>query len=144
MGIQAAPADEAVSESTVKEASRILNENPETGGCSVPYLFSYGTLQQEEVQLSTFDRKLKGAPDTLIEYVIAEVRIEDPGVVETSGKEFHPIARKTGAFNHRIPGTVFEVTEEELKHSDSYEVDAYRRVETVLASGKSAWVYVEG
>ena len=143
MDIQATPAIQAVSEGTVKEASRILNENPETGGCSVPYLFSYGTLQQEQVQLSTFDRKLKGAPDTLIGYVIAEVRIEDPGVVETSGKEFHPIARKTGVFNHRIPGTVFEVTEEELKHSDSYEVDAYRRVVTVLASGKSAWVYVE-
>ena len=143
MGIQAAPGDQAVSDSTVKEASRILNENPETGGCSVPYLFSYGTLQQEEVQLSTFDRKLKGAPDTLIGYVIAGVRINNPGVVEISSKEFHPIARKTVAFNHRIPGAVFEVTEEELKHSDSYEVDAYKRVETVLASGKSAWVYVE-
>lgn len=109
----------------------------------MPYLFSYGTLQQEEVQLSTFDRKLKGAPDTLIGYIIAEVGIKDLGVVEISGKELHPIARKTGAFNHRVAGTVFEVTEEELKHSDSYEVDAYRRVETVLASGKSAWVYVE-
>ena len=46
-------------------------------------------------------------------------------------------------FNHRVPGTVFEVTEDELKQSDAYEVDAYKRVETVLASGKSAWVYVE-
>jgi len=109
----------------------------------MPYLFSYGTLQQEEVQLSTFGRRLMGAPDTLVGYLIAEVRIEDSEVVATSGREFHPIVRRTGEFNNRVPGTVFEVTEEELLHSDAYEVDAYKRVETVLASGKSAWVYVE-
>lgn len=109
----------------------------------MPLLFSYGTLQQQEVQLSTFGRKLTGAPDSLEGFLIAKVRIEDPEVVATSGKEFHPIARKTGVFYHRVPGTVFEVTEDELKQSDAYEVDAYKRVETVLASGKSAWVYVE-
>jgi hypothetical protein len=109
----------------------------------MPYLFSYGTLQQEEVQLSTFGRRLTGAPDTLVGYLITQVRIEDPEVVATSCKEFHPIARNTGEFNNRVPGTVFDVTEEELEHSDAYEVDAYKRVETVLASGKSAWVYVE-
>jgi hypothetical protein len=109
----------------------------------MPYLFSYGTLQQEEVQLSTFGRKLTGAPDSLVGFILAEVKIEDSDVVSTSGKKFHPIARNTGAFNHRVPGTIFEVTEKELKHSDAYEVDAYKRVETVLASGKSAWVYVE-
>ena len=75
--------------------------------------------------------------------LITQVRIEDPEVVSTSGKEFHPIARNTGEFNNRVPGTVFEITEEELMHSDAYEVDAYKRVETVLASGKNAWVYVE-
>jgi gamma-glutamylcyclotransferase (GGCT)/AIG2-like uncharacterized protein YtfP len=109
----------------------------------MPYLFSYGTLQQEAVQLSTFGRKLIGAPDTLIGYLIVQVRIEDPEVIATSGKEFHPIARNTGEFNNRVPGTVFEVAEEELMHSDAYEVDTYMRVETVLASGKIAWVYVE-
>ena len=109
----------------------------------MPYLFSYGTLQQEGVQHSTFGRKLTGAPDSLVGYLIAEVRIENPEVVETSGKDFHPIARKTGEFNNRVSGTAFEVTEEELANSDAYEVDAYKRVETVLASGKHAWVYVE-
>lgn len=109
----------------------------------MPYLFSYGTLQQEEVQLSTFGRTLKGSPDNLVGYVIGQLHITHPEVIATSGREFHPIARATGARNHRIPGTVFEVTEEELAHSDRYEVDAYRRVETVLESGKSAWVYVD-
>ena len=115
----------------------------DAGEVLMPYLFSYGTLQQEEVQLSTFGRRLAGAPDNLVGYVLAQVRIEDAKVVAKSGKEFHTIARMTGAFNHRIPGAVFEVTEEELRHSDRYEVDAYKRVEEVLASGRSAWVYVE-
>ena len=109
----------------------------------MPYLFSYGTLQQDGVQLSTFGKRLTGSPDHLTGYIIAEVQIKDSEIVATSGNEYHPIARKTGAFNHRIPGTVFEVTDEELRQSDRYEVEAYKRVETVLSSGKSAWVYVE-
>jgi gamma-glutamylcyclotransferase (GGCT)/AIG2-like uncharacterized protein YtfP len=109
----------------------------------MPYLFSYGTLQQDGVQLSTFGKRLTGSPDNLAGYIIAEVQIKDSEIIATSGKEYHPIARKTGAFNHRIPGTVFEVTDEELRQSDRYEVEAYKRVETVLSSGKSAWVYVE-
>lgn len=109
----------------------------------MPYLFSYGTLQQEEVQLSTFGKRLKGAPDSLVGYIVAELRIEAPDVIAKSGKEFHPIARSTGRLSNRVPGTVFEVTEAELIHSDQYEVDAYRRIETILESGKTAWVYVE-
>jgi len=109
----------------------------------VPYLFSYGTLQQEEVQLSTFGRRLEGTSDCLVGFLIAKLKIMHPEVVATSGKGFHPIARATGQRNNRVPGTVFEVTEEELKHSDRYEVDAYKRIETTLESGKSAWVYVE-
>jgi len=31
----------------------------------VPLLFSYGTLQEERVQLSTFGRRLSGEPDAL-------------------------------------------------------------------------------
>ena len=32
----------------------------------MPLLFSYGTLQQAEVQLATFGRLLQGAPDALV------------------------------------------------------------------------------
>ncbi|HAO29187.1 MAG TPA: UDP-N-acetylmuramate--alanine ligase, partial [Chryseobacterium indologenes] len=31
----------------------------------MPYLFSYGTLQKEQVQLETFGRILQGEKDTL-------------------------------------------------------------------------------
>lgn len=109
----------------------------------MPLLFSYGTLQQAEVQQSTFHRLLKGTPDELVGYVLAQVKIDSPSVVATSGKECHPIARFSGILSQRVPGTVFELSEAELAQADSYEVAAYRRIQTTLASGKSAWVYVE-
>jgi len=109
----------------------------------MPFLFSYGTLQQKEVQLSTFGRELEGTTDRLVGYILAEVRIEDEDVVSTSGKLFHPIARPTKTSEDRVDGMVFEITDEELQQSDDYEVDAYKRVATTLESGKVAWVYVE-
>jgi len=109
----------------------------------MPLLFSYGTLQQEEVQLSTFGRRLKGTPDNLVGFIIAEVKIEDQDVIRKSGKELHPIAKITGSTHNRVPGTVFEITDDELIRSDQYEVDAYKRVKMTLKSGKIAWVYVE-
>ena len=52
-------------------------------------LFSYGTLQQENVQLATFSRKLTGSPDVLVGYRLDEIAISDPAVVATSGKTHH-------------------------------------------------------
>jgi len=109
----------------------------------MPLLFTYGTLQQEEVQLSTFGRQLEGASDNLVGFIITEVKIEDQDVIRKSGKEFHPIAKKTNSTHDNVPGTVFEITDDELIRSDQYEVDAYKRVKTTLKSGKIAWVYVE-
>ena len=109
----------------------------------MPYLFSYGTLQQESVQIRTFGRLLEGRPDNLIGFIIAKQQIQDEEVIKQSGKEFHPIAKHTGSLHNRIPGTVFDVSEEELISADCYEVDSYQRILTILESGKSAWVYVE-
>jgi hypothetical protein len=109
----------------------------------MPLLFSYGTLQQEGVQLSTFGRRLEGTPDNLVGFIIVRLKIEDPEVIGNSGKEFHPIAKITDSIHNRVPGSVFEVTDDELRLSDQYEVDAYKRVKTTLESGKVAWVYVE-
>lgn len=109
----------------------------------MPLLFSYGTLQQEGVQLSTFGRRLEGTPDNLVGFTIAKLKIEDPEVISKSGKEYHPIAKMTDSTHNRIPGSVFEITDDELRLSDQYEVDVYKRVKTTLESGKVAWVYVE-
>ncbi|HEX7826394.1 MAG TPA: gamma-glutamylcyclotransferase, partial [Mycobacterium sp.] len=54
-------------------------------------LFSYGTLQQRDVQLTTFGRELDGHPDAIIGFDLDWVTITDPHVIETSGSDRHPI-----------------------------------------------------
>lgn len=109
----------------------------------MPLLFSYGTLQQENVQLSTFGRRLAGRADDLVEFEQSMVRIDDPDVVATSGKTRHPIVKFNGDPASRVAGTVFEITDAELADADRYEVAAYKRVLAKLASGREAWVYVD-
>lgn len=105
-------------------------------------LFSYGTLQQREVQLANYGRVLDGEADMLVGFHLAPLAITDPRVIEVSGKTVHTVARATGDPADRVPGMLFELTEEELAATDAYEVDAYSRVEVMLQSGRSAWVYV--
>jgi hypothetical protein len=116
---------------------------PSGGGELMPFLFSYGTLQQEDVQLSTFGRPLTGQPDQLENFGQSLVLIEDEDVIAKSGKTHHPIVISTGRSSDRIDGTVFEITDAELAAADAYEVAAYKRIAVVLASGRDAWVYVD-
>ena len=109
----------------------------------MPLLFSYGTLQQEDVQRATFGRLLVGRKDALVGFEQSLVRIEDPQVVATSGKTHHPIVKFNGDRSSRVAGTVFEITAAELENADRYEVAAYKRVSAMLASGQEAWVYVD-
>ena len=104
--------------------------------------FSYGTLQQTEVQQASFGRLLKGAPDALLGWRQEMVEITDPDVLAKSDKRHHPIM-VPGAADDRVPGMVFEVTAEELAAADRYEVADYRRVAATLVSGLTAWVYVK-
>ena len=110
----------------------------------MPLLFSYGTLQQEEVQLSTFGRLLQGQRDELLGFEPSLVRIEDPQVVATSGKTHHANVTFNGRNDSRVSGTVFEITDAELAAADQYEqLAAYKRIAALLASEKQAWVYVD-
>jgi gamma-glutamylcyclotransferase (GGCT)/AIG2-like uncharacterized protein YtfP len=109
----------------------------------MPLLFSYGTLQQDNVQLSTFGRLLRGQGDELPGFESSLVPIEDAQVVATSGRTHHANATFNGRRDSRVSGTVFEITDAELAAADRYEqVAAYIRVAATLASGKEAWVYV--
>jgi len=110
----------------------------------MPLLFSYGTLQQENVQLSTFGRLLHGQRDELPGFEPSSVRIEDPEVVAASGKTHHANVTFNGRNDSRVNGTVFEITDAELAAADQYEqLATYKRVAAMLASGKQAWVYVD-
>src|SRR5215204_2687196 len=107
----------------------------------MPLLFSYGTLQRPEVQMSNFGRLLDGELDELIGFQQSLLTIEDPDFVKASGKSRHSIVRFTGGDNSRVSGTVFEVSESELARADAYEPAGYTRIAATLASGKQAWVF---
>lgn len=93
-------------------------------------LFSYGSLQQEAVQLSTFGRRLMGDRDEL------------PGFRLGTGGP-HADALFTGSLDDRIAGKWFDVTADELAAADAYErADQYKRLGVTLATGRAAWVYV--
>lgn len=109
---------------------------------TIHLLFSYGTLQQPDVQLDTFGRLLDGQDDILPGYTVDYAEIEDPRVVDLSGLSVHPIVRATGNPLDKVVGRALRVTEDELDASDEYEVALYRRASVVLASGRTAWVYV--
>lgn len=105
-------------------------------------LFSYGTLQQADVQLDTFGRLLESEPDVLPGYTVDYAEIEDHRVVDLSGLAVHPIVRETGNPRDKVVGRVLRVTADELDAADEYEVSLYRRTAVRLASGRTAWVYV--
>jgi len=107
----------------------------------MPLLFSYGTLQQEAVQLSTFGRRLRAEPDELVGFEQSLLKVEDPAFVAASGKSLHAIVKFNGRTDSRVLGMVLEVSDEELARADAYEPAGYERISTTLASGKQAWVY---
>jgi hypothetical protein len=109
----------------------------------MPLLFSYGTMQQDAVQFSTFGRLLTGQSDSLVGFEPSSVRIDDPQLVATLGTTHHANATFTGNAGSSVSGMAFEITDAELASVDEYEAAfAYTRVAAMLASGRHAWVYV--
>jgi gamma-glutamylcyclotransferase (GGCT)/AIG2-like uncharacterized protein YtfP len=105
------------------------------------YLFSYGTLQKDKVQLDLFGRLLNGARDSLKGYKVSPIEITDKTFLAKGEQKDQRIAVITNDKNDFIEGTVFEVTAEELLHADKYEPEDYKRIKVKLESGKGAWVY---
>lgn len=92
-------------------------------------IFSYGTLQFENVQIANFGRKLDSCKDVLSQF-------------ELSGENIHPMITYTGNPENQVIGTVFEISFEDLIQADSYEVSDYKRIKVQLDSGEFAWAYV--
>jgi gamma-glutamylcyclotransferase (GGCT)/AIG2-like uncharacterized protein YtfP len=105
-------------------------------------LFSYGTLQDEEVQRSVFGRRLIGQPDALVGYTLALIEIADQHFASASGISQHRNLRATANPSDLVQGTVFTVTTKELEQTDNYEPSDYRRIGAQLQSGRRAWVYL--
>jgi len=106
------------------------------------YLFTYGTLQIEKVQLETFGRIINGKKDSLKGFTLASITIKDKKVLMKSGLQVHRIAVPSENENDKIEGLVFKLTPDELLKADDYEVEDYRRIPVTLESGLKAWVYV--
>lgn len=107
-------------------------------------LFSYGTVQQRDVQLATFGHELTGRTDALPGYTRSTVAITDPAAIALSGSALHPIIAPTSDPADSVAGTVLDITRDELGAADESEVANYVRIETTLASGTTAWVYLGG
>ena len=105
-------------------------------------LFSYGTLQDKNVQVASFGRELQGQPDAMPGFRQTLLEITDPEVLAASGKKYHPIVEPSAHPADEVAGTVFQITAQELDAADKYEVSDYRRVSVKLKSGLQAWVYV--
>jgi gamma-glutamylcyclotransferase (GGCT)/AIG2-like uncharacterized protein YtfP len=108
----------------------------------MPLLFSYGTLQQPDVQRATFGRTLHGDADALPGFEPSLVKIEGQVLPTSVGGTHHANVVRTRG-ETRVNGTVFEVSDEELAAADAFEAPArYERIHVTLVSGKQAWVYV--
>jgi hypothetical protein len=115
-----------------------------TAGAARPvYLFSYGTLQQDEVQQNVFGRCCATTPDILPGFRRVMIRVSDEAFAASSGSAWHAIACASDDPADEITGAALEISESELSISDAYEVAEYTRVPVTLRSGRSAWVYAE-
>jgi Gamma-glutamyl cyclotransferase, AIG2-like len=104
-------------------------------------LFSYGTLQLEAVQLSTFGRRLQGEPDLLAGYRMTTIPIKDRDAA-IGCETHHRNIQFTGIDSDFVEGMVFKVSREELQQADAYEPPDYERMRVRLKSGLDAWVYL--
>lgn len=104
-------------------------------------LFTYGTLHLPHVQRTVFGRELPGEPDAVVGHRLTDVEITDPVVIAASGTAIHPMLEPSSDPADRVDGHVLALDDDQLAAADAYEVDAYRRVEVRLTSGRTAWVY---
>ena len=106
------------------------------------YLFSYGTLQKEKVQMDLFGRTLTGSADVLTCYKMSFIKITDTAFLSHGEETYQKTLVTSGDKNDKVSGTALEVTSSELLIADKYEPANYKRVNVRLESGKTAWIYI--
>jgi len=109
----------------------------------MPLIFSYGSLQEEAVQLAVYGRALRGIRDALVGWVRTLIEVPKWHKAAAQGTTHYANLERSQSSSDIVEGTVLEVSDAELAVSDGYEDDAgYQRLMITLASGRSAWVYV--
>jgi gamma-glutamylcyclotransferase (GGCT)/AIG2-like uncharacterized protein YtfP len=97
------------------------------------HLFAYGTLREADVQHYVFGRVLDGREDRLQGYVLSQRKMYERYLVLEIGDPE----------GDEIEGITYTLNNAELLKADIYEGPAYKRIEVLLKSGLSAWVYME-
>jgi len=110
----------------------VLSEHSAEKLSATEYIFTYGTLQHESIQLANFNRKLDGFKDVLPGYRISEIKIAN---------EYTNIERSENS-SDVVTGICYLLTPNELLAADTYEGQGYQREKVLLASGKKAWIYL--
>jgi gamma-glutamylcyclotransferase (GGCT)/AIG2-like uncharacterized protein YtfP len=88
-------------------------------------LFCYGTLNVHAVQRELWGEAKEGLPSSILDY---ELKMWPETTV------FY-VERKPG---ERVAGKVYELTEEQLAATDSYETSAYMRVRLPVRQGETS------
>jgi gamma-glutamylcyclotransferase (GGCT)/AIG2-like uncharacterized protein YtfP len=99
-------------------------------------LFAYGNLKEDDIQETVFGRLLQGVPETLVGYVVKQIKIE-----EEYGIESYPIITATQNQEDTISGMVYEASFRELQLADQYEGMHYKRIEVQLQSKETVWAF---
>ena len=110
----------------------VIKEFNENRLNATEYLFTYGTLQKENIQLTVFSRTLSGFIDVLPGYKLSDEKVV--GV--------YPVMHRSENPADFVHGRVFMCSSKEILEADKYEGPAYKRVKVVLNSGTSAWAYI--
>jgi len=81
------------------------------------FLFSYGTLQQPEVQQALFGRVLDTHLDVLPGHALSWLHITNLAVIAQSGRDRHPILTPSPEPHAAVTGSVMRLTSAELEQA---------------------------
>ena len=110
----------------------VVDEKIALPEAATTHLFVYGTLMDERVQEMVLSRIPEQQPDTLKKFVKRNMQVAGryPDLIYTDNPE------------DLVQGKYLVLNKHELPLLDHYEGSAYKRVQVVLESGQTAWVYV--
>jgi acyl-CoA thioesterase-1 len=96
------------------------------------YLFVYGTLLDEKIRHAVLGRPALLSPGKIKGFSMSSLTIDGTA---------YPALVEDPSSNETIEGGYFEITDQELEKTDTYETSAYKRKQVVFDNGVRVWVY---